>query len=133
MVGREGDSTQDVWWFVSWAHSFARLHRTRPRAGGTGANTTATAFDVWANGFKVRLPAGLADGVYRLCVDGVPADGTASALCTVINAPDPWWRRGDVNLTHATAGGWVRVFGRLSDEHGRATVSKVVTPTPPVG
>ena len=90
-------------------------------AAGTTTNLTVStsAFDVSPTSFKVTLPASLPDGVYRLCTT------TATSACVTLNAPDVWWLRGDANLTHATAGGWVRLFGRLGDE-GRRLVSPVL-------
>jgi hypothetical protein len=84
-------------------------------AAGT-TNISASAFDVSRSSFKVTLPASLPDAVYRLCTTAAAA---ATSTCVTLNAPDVWWLRGDVNLSHATPGGWVRVFGRLGDEGQR--------------
>jgi hypothetical protein len=72
----------------------------------------ATTFDGTNTALKVTLPAALPDGKrYRLCVHG--RSPSAGPACLELNAPETWWRRGDVNLTHATAGtGYVRIFGR---------------------
>ena len=87
----------------------------------TTTNLVSTsAFDVSPTSFKVTLPASLPDGAYRLCTT------TATSACVTLNAPDVWWLRGDANLTHATPGGWVRLFGRLGDE-GQRLVSPVLT------
>lgn len=103
---------------------------TKGASGGQHAAAAAamivTPFDVSRTSAKLILPATLPAGVYRICpvVAGVPGntnvDGNATtADCVLCNAPDVFWRRGDVNLTHATVGGWVRVFGRLGDDFGR--------------
>lgn len=88
-------------------------------AGGAGATDTrvpappvlsATPFDVSDTSLKVTLPAALPDGSYELCIH---SGGASPPACIDLNCPELWWRRGDVNLTHATAGaGWVRIFGR---------------------
>jgi hypothetical protein len=87
----------------------------QPVAGAAGApappGLRAALFDVSDTSFKVTLPPGLPEGRYTLCVHGMsPA---AAPACIQLNDPEMWWLRGDVNLTHATAGsGWVRIFGR---------------------
>ena len=67
--------------------------------------TVAAPFDISPTALKVTLPTDLPYAHYKLCV--------TPSSCIDLNTPDLWWRRGDVNLTHATAGtGWVRIFGR---------------------
>eukprot|EP00040_Diaphanoeca_grandis_P005094 m.31359 g.31359 ORF g.31359 m.31359 type:complete len:780 (+) comp16447_c0_seq1:96-2435(+) len=84
-------------------------------SGGEVETTTTMsipAFDISRTSLKATLPASLANGAYKVCLG-------SSESCTTINVADPWWWRGDVNLTHVSPGGWLRVFGRLSDDHGR--------------
>jgi hypothetical protein len=80
----------------------------------SAAAVSVPSFDTSATSLKATLPASLPTGVYRVCV--------AASACVDVNRPDPWWWRGDSNLTHATPGGWVRVFGRLRDDAGRLPV-----------
>lgn len=63
-------------------------------------------FDRDESAAKLRLPVSIKAGLHDVCVDG---------SCIVANAPDLFWKRGDVNLTHASQGGWVRTFGRFGD------------------
>jgi hypothetical protein len=39
-----------------------------------------------------------------------------------------FWKRGDVNLTHASCGGWVRTFGRFGDVRKIGTTRLVLKP-----
>lgn len=104
-------------------------------AGRSTDSISSSAVDVTNTAMKVVLPAGLPDAHYTVCAQQHASGGGAKA-CIDINAPDVWWRRGDVNMTHATAGvslftfpeplsssyiadtsswragGWVRTFGR---------------------
>jgi len=91
------------------------------RAGQVVATVSAPAFDVSATSLKVTLPPELQDGALQLCAVGA-AGAAGKSPCVTINAPDTWWLRGDLNLTHASPGGWIRVFGRLGDEGGRLPV-----------
>ena len=85
-----------------WGSSLAGV-RSVTILGDTVSNFTALAFDVSPNSLKFILPQNLPDGIHKACV--------AASVCIEINRPDPWWFRGDVNLTHAsTQGGWIRVF-----------------------
>ena len=98
-----------------WGAGLAGISRAtvQPLAcGGVAAAPPmpAPTFDGTATALKVTLPPALPDAHYRLCV---PWRGNETAACIKLNAPDLWWRRGDVNLSHATAGtGFVRIFGR---------------------
>ena len=67
------------------------------------------AFDVSETSIKVTLPPSLPDGRYTLCVE--------AGACIELNAPELWWRRGDVSLTaypHAphTSSPWSRCAPR---------------------
>lgn len=67
-------------------------------------------FDKTATAFKFILPVDLpANKPTQLCAVDV------DIKCLVpfwVNAPDTFWGRGDLNLTHATTTGWMRLFGR---------------------
>ena len=63
-------------------------------------------FDRSETAAKLTLPSSLPAGLHDVCVHG---------SCIVANAPDLFWKRGDVNLTHASRGGWIRTFGRFGD------------------
>jgi hypothetical protein len=65
-------------------------------------------FDTSDTSLKATLPGSLPKGAWRVCV--------SVEACIIVNGPDPWWWRANTNLTFATPGGWVRVFGRLRDE-----------------
>ena len=105
-----------------------QLDSTGAAGGGGGGPPPphalpAHAFDASDSALKVTLPHALPDGRYTLCVHG------ASAACVKLNSPDLWWLRGDVNLTHSTAGtGWVRIFGRNFGDLSNAQPSRL----PPV-
>lgn len=70
-------------------------------AGRSADPLSSSAADVTNTAMKVVLPAGLPDAHYTVCAQ--QHTGGAKS-CIDINAPDLWWRRGDVNMTHATAG-----------------------------
>ena len=80
-------------------------------ANASSSSVSVPTFDTSPTSLKAILPPSLPHGVYRVCV--------GASACITVNAPDIWWWRGDVNLTFATPGGWIRVFGRLTDEKGR--------------
>lgn len=61
-----------------------------------GDTFTAKTFDVTDFSCKVILPANLPVGVYKLCI---AVNGNTTATCILLNAPDVFWKRGDVNLT----------------------------------
>ncbi len=81
-------------------------------AGRSMDPLSSSAVDVTNTAMKVVLPAGLPDAHYTVCAQQQHTSGGGAKSCIDINVPDLWWRRGDVNMTHATAGGWVRTFGR---------------------
>lgn len=94
-------------------------------AGGAGndvqgrPSTSVPVFDVSPTSFKATLPPSFPAGVFTLCV-GSSSSRSSSSNCIDGNAPDLFWKRGDVDLATATAGGggWVRVFGRFGDRNG---------------
>ena len=94
-------------------------------AGGAGndvqgrPSTSVPVFDVSPTSFKATLPPSFPAGVFTLCV-GSSSSRSSSSNCIDGNAPDLFWKRGDVDLATATAGGggWVRAFGRFGDRNG---------------
>lgn len=95
------------------------------------AITTATVdgapvklFDCSATAAKLTLPATLKPGRYKVCV---------KHSCIVANAPDLFWKRGDVNLTTASQGGWVRIFGRFGDVDRLGATQLVLIPAAGAG
>lgn len=58
------------------------------------------------NAFKFILPANLQQGIFAC---RVKTDDNEDVH--LINRPDPWWLQAD-NAANATAGGWIRVFGK---------------------
>ena len=90
----------------------APLNSSESGAGATAAGAISVpTFDTSTTSLKATLPASLPKGAFRICA--------SAGACIVVNGPDPWWWRANANLTFATVGGWVRVFGRLSDEAGQ--------------
>lgn len=85
---------------------------------------TLVPFDVSNHSAKIILPPTMSPGVYRICPGTVPPNSTGA--CVLCNGPDVFWYRGDVNLSHASVGGWVRVFGRLADDAGRLAVPELL-------
>lgn len=88
-------------------------------ANATVDGAAVDLFDRSATAAKLTLPASLRPGMYTVCV---------AASCMTANAPDLFWKRGDVNLTHASSGGWVRTFGRFGDVHRIGETQLVLTP-----
>ena len=73
-------------------------------AGRSADPLSSSAVDVTNTAMKVVLPAGLPDAHYTVCAQQHTGGGGGAKSCIDINAPDLWWWRGDVNMTHATAG-----------------------------
>lgn len=73
-------------------------------------------------GICLELPRELELGLLACRI--VTASGETSQPF-VLNAPEVWWMQGDLG-THASPGGWVRLFGRCLDRKGKARV--VLTP-----
>jgi hypothetical protein len=96
-----------------WASQPTSANQTLQLWGGgllAGAATVNGAlvalFDRSETAAKLTLPASLEPGLYNVCVKD---------SCIVANSPDLFWKRGDFNLSHASAGGWIRTFGRFGD------------------
>lgn len=69
----------------------------------SGNTAVAAALDVTDAALKFAMPAGSAQQVYDVSVDG--------SAPYPINVPDVWWWQGD-NGNVSTPSGWLRVFGR---------------------
>ncbi len=99
-----------------WGAGLSSISNVTVQIDGAGAASDGDAtpvalpahsFDASDTALKVTLPHELPDARYTLCVHA------ASTSCIKLNSPDLWWLRGDVNLSHSTAGsGWIRIFGR---------------------
>ena len=111
-----------------WGDSLGDVTHVNVSAAAGGPSHVVPTFDRSRTSLKATLPPALHDGVFLVCLG---SNGTGS--CARVNAPDPWWWRGDTNLTNATPAGWVRVFGRLSDEAGRLPAPSLALSPDPSG
>ena len=112
-----------------WASQPTFANETLQLCGGgllDDAAATATVdgapvelFDRSATAAKLTLPVTLKPGRYTVCVKD---------SCIVANAPDLFWKRGDVNLTAASQGGWIRIFGRFGDVRRLGATQLVLSP-----
>lgn len=87
----------------------ARLKDDQATSGTAPDITTWTTLRVLqrsATSLKAPMPAG-EPGVFACRV----LQGGTLSPTVLVNAPDPWWVLGDGG-GHATAGGWIKVFGR---------------------
>lgn len=111
-----------------WGDSLGDVTHVNVSAAAGGPSHMVPTFDRSRTSLKATLPPALHDGVFLVCVGSNGMDS-----CAQVNAPDPWWWRGDTNLTSATPAGWVRVFGRLSDEAGRLPAPSLTLASDPNG